>query len=74
MARKKLQETNTVLVDVREMGRKRWEGVSDEERTALMSAAARSRWDSMTEAERKAEGARLAEARAVARKKKKKKG
>lgn len=54
-------------IDVEEAGRKRWEGVSDEKRSELMSAASRSKWDRMSEEERKAHGAMLTEARAKAR-------
>jgi hypothetical protein len=50
-----------------ELAKKRWEGVEKEERSELMTSAVKSRWERMSPEERKAEGARLAAARAKKR-------
>jgi hypothetical protein len=50
------------------LAKKRWEGVSDEERRELMSEAGKASWENATEEERKARGAKLAAARAAKRK------
>lgn len=52
------------------LANQRMTAMSAEERKEVAQNAARSRWDSATEAERKAHGARLAEARAAKKKKK----
>lgn len=49
------------------LARKRWEGVSNEERSALMSAAGSARWVNATVEQRKDLGAKLAAARAKKR-------
>jgi hypothetical protein len=56
-----------VFVDVRKMGKKRWDGVPAEERSRLMSEAGKAGWANATEADRKAKGAMLVAARAAAR-------
>jgi len=52
-----------------ELASKRWKGVDQNKRSELMTAAVKSRWEKTTPEERKAEGARLAAARAKKRKK-----
>ena len=42
------------------LGKKRWEGVSDEERTEHQRAAAKAYWAKLTEEERSAESKRRA--------------
>ena len=54
------------------LGKKRWQGVKAEERSAALTAAVESRWKNATEADRAALGEKLAAARAAARKKKEK--
>jgi hypothetical protein len=48
-----------------EMARRRWVGVSEEERSRLASSAARARWASATEEDRLAAQSRAAKAREV---------
>ena len=54
------------------LGKKRWQGVKAEERSAALTAAVQARWKNTTEADRAAQGKKLAEASAAARKKKEK--
>lgn len=46
-----------------ELGRKRWDGISKEERRRLMSAAVKARWEATTPEQRRAHALKLVEAR-----------
>jgi hypothetical protein len=52
------------------LAKRRWKDTTKAERTEALRATANARWDETTEEERKAWGAKLAAARAAARKRK----
>jgi hypothetical protein len=54
------------------LGKRRFKGMNAKELAAYQSETAKSRWENATEEERRKHGAKLAEARAAARKGKKK--
>lgn len=56
------------------LGKKRWEGIDDEDRAAAASRAATARWEGSTEKQRAAIGKKLAAARAAKKAKGKRNG